>query len=91
MLQTSLGLLLSLRITLTTYTHHASHSGRIGAVLDNRFRAYVTEHLRVMDAWEFSYIAGLFVALHIYMASQNANNDFITTAVERSAKIVDRL
>ncbi len=60
--------------------HHASCSCKIGrpddemAVLDNNFRVYGTQNLRVVDASVFPRIPGLFIASAVYMVAEKASD-----------------
>jgi choline dehydrogenase len=68
--------------------HHASCSCKMGpssdpmAVVDNEFRVYGTECLRVVDASVFPRIPGFFIVTAVYMLSEKAS-DAIVAAAQR--------
>ena len=59
--------------------HHASCTCKIGAdddpkaVLDKDFKVRGTENLRVVDAFVFPHIPGLFILSSVYMISEKAS------------------
>ena len=70
----------------TAWGHHASCSCKIGrkddpmAVLDNNFRVYGTQDLRVVDASVFPKIPGFFIVSSVYMVGEKAADVILADA-----------
>ena len=66
--------------------HHASCTNKIGsnwdsqAVLDSKFRVRGIKNLRVVDASVFPKIPGFFISVPIYIISEKATDDILSTA-----------